>query len=151
MKAATALLVLASHLALAHVATAQESPDSRSRRVDTLFARLNARPSPGVAIAVVRDGKVLLRAGYGMANLEDRVPITPSTVFDIASVSKQFTDWLAMLVEQGKVKLTDDIRMYIPELPKLDETITIDHLLHHTSGLRDWPGTLGVPGGAWMT
>jgi CubicO group peptidase (beta-lactamase class C family) len=147
MKAALALLILASHLTLVHGATAQDSLDARSRRVDALFTRFNQRPSPGLAIAVVHDGKVLLRKGYGLANMEDRVPITSSTVFDIASVSKQFAGLaVAMLVEQGKVRLTDDIRTYIPELPKLDQVITIDHLLHHTSGLRDWPGTLGVAG-----
>lgn len=147
MKAATALLVLASHLTLVHSAHSQGSADPRARRVDALFTRFNQRPSPGLAIAVVRDGKVLLRKGYGLANLEDRVPITPSTVFDIASVSKQFAGLaVAMLVEQGKVRLTDDIRTHIPELPKLEHTITVDHLLHHTSGLRDWPGTLGVAG-----
>jgi CubicO group peptidase (beta-lactamase class C family) len=147
MKVATALLVLVSHLTPVHGAHSQDSADPRARQIDALFTRFNARPSPGLAIAVVRDGKVLLRKGYGLANLEDRVPITPSTVFDIASVSKQFAGLaVAMLVEQGKVRLTDDIRTYIPELPKLEHTITVDHLLHHTSGLRDWPGTLGVSG-----
>jgi len=148
MKAfATAFLVLTSHLVLAHAATAQANQDPQARRVDALFARFNERPSPGLAVAVVRDGKLLLSKGYGLANLEDRVPITSSTVFDIASVSKQFAGLaVAMLVEQGKVRLTDDIRKYIPELPDMGQTITVDHLLHHTSGLRDWPGTLGVAG-----
>jgi len=148
MKASAAvLLVLTSHLILTHAATAQASQDPQARRVDALFARFNERPSPGLAVAVVRDGKLLLSTGYGLANLEDRVPITSSTVFDIASVSKQFAGLaVAMLVEQGKVRLTDDIRKYIPELPDMGQTITVDHLLHHTSGLRDWPGTLGVAG-----
>ena len=134
-------------LPLAGGVSAQATQDARVARVDALFARFNRTPSPGLAIAVVHDGKVILRKGYGMANLEDRVPITPATVFDIASVSKQFAGLaIAMLVEQGKVKLTDDIRKHIPELPDIGQTITVDHLLHHTSGMRDWPGTLAVAG-----
>jgi CubicO group peptidase (beta-lactamase class C family) len=120
---------------------------SLERRVDSLFASYTQGATPGVAIAVVRDGRMLLSKGYGLASLEHRVPITPATVFDVASVSKQFTGLaVAMLVEQGRVKLTDDIRKYIPELGDVGHTITIDHLLHHTSGLRDWPGTLALAG-----
>jgi CubicO group peptidase (beta-lactamase class C family) len=120
---------------------------SLERRVDSLFASYTRGATPGVAIAVVRDGRMLLSKGYGLASLEHRVPITPTTVFDVASVSKQFTGLaVAMLVEQGRVKLTDDIRKYIPELGDVGHTITIDHLLHHTSGLRDWPGTLALAG-----
>ena len=126
---------------------AQDSRDPYGSRVDALFADLNRKPSPGLAIAVVRDGKVVLRRGYGLASIEHRVPITPSTVFDIASLSKQFTGLaVAMLVSEGKIKLSDDIRKYIPELPDFGRPITIDHLLRHTSGLRDWPGTLSVAG-----
>ena len=118
-----------------------------AQRVDPLFSQYNNSASPGLVIAVVRDGKVLLSKGYGLANLEYRVPITSSTVFDVASVSKQFTGLaVAMLVEQGKISLSDDIRKYIPELHPMGPTITINHLLHHTSGLRDWPATLAVAG-----
>jgi CubicO group peptidase (beta-lactamase class C family) len=100
-----------------------------------------------VAVVVVRDGEVLLRKGYGSANLEYQLPITPSTVFDIASVSKQFAGLaISMLVEAGEISLDDDVRDYISELPDFGPTITIDHLVHHTSGLRDWPGTLAVAG-----
>lgn len=131
-------------------ATAQSSPASLERRVDSLFAKLNTTESPGAAVVVVKDGKVVLRKGYGMANLEHKVPITPTTVFDIASVSKQFAGMaIAMLVKQGKISLKDDIRKYIPELPQFGHTITVDHLVHHTSGIRDWPGTLALAG--WVT
>src|SRR3546814_5653099 len=82
-----------------------------------------------------------------MANLEHKVPVTPETVFDVASVSKQFTGMaIAMLVEEGTISLKDDIRKYIPEMPQFDDTITVGHLVHHTSGLRDWPGTLALAG-----
>lgn len=129
------------------VALAQDTPDPRASRVDALFAHLNGAPSPGLAVAVVRDGKVILRRGYGLASIEHRAPITPSTVFDIASAAKQFTGLaVAMLISEGKIKLGDDIRTYIPELPDLGRRITVDHLLHHTSGVRDWPGALLVGG-----
>ena len=128
-------------------AAAQNTRDPYASRVDALFADLNRKSSPGLAIAVVRDGKVILRRGYGLASIEHRVPITPATVFDIASLSKQFTGLaVAMLVSEGRIKLSDDIRKYIPELPDFGRPITIDHLLRHTSGLRDWPGTLSVAG-----
>jgi CubicO group peptidase (beta-lactamase class C family) len=120
---------------------------SQERRVDSLFAEHTRGLQPGLALAVVRDGKVLITRGYGYANLEHKVPITPSTVFDVASVSKQFAGLAAaMLITEGRVKLTDDIRTYVPELAKLERPVTIDHLLHHTSGYRDWPGTLSLAG-----
>ena len=120
---------------------------SQAQRVDSLFFQYNEGGSPGLAVAAVRDSKVIFRKGYGLANLEYGIPITPSTVFDVASVSKQFTGLaVAMLVEQGKISLNDDIRKYIPELQQAAGTITINHLLHHTSGLRDWPATLAVAG-----
>ena len=119
----------------------------QTARVDSLFAEHSRGLTPGLAVAVVRDGKVVLTKGYGYANLEHRVPITPATVFDVASVSKQFAGLaVAMLVGEGRVKLTDDIRKYIPELGDVGHTVTIDHLLHHTSGYRDWPGTLSLAG-----
>lgn len=143
MLAAGALL-LASQL---RAASAQDAPDPRAARADALFAGLNRTPSPGLAFAVVHDGKVVLRRGYGLASVEHRVPITPETVFDTASVSKQFTGMaVALLVSEGKVRTSDDIRTYIPELPNFGQRITVGHLLHHTSGLRDWPGALRVGG-----
>jgi len=135
------------------VATVNASPaigkaqNPREDKVDKLFAELNNPESPGIAVLVVRDGKVLLRKGYGMANLEHQSPITPETVFDIASISKQFCGMaISMLIEQGKIILQDDIHKYIPELHDFGHTITIDHLLHHMSGIRDWPGTLALAG-----
>jgi CubicO group peptidase (beta-lactamase class C family) len=126
---------------------AGQQPGTLERRVDSLFARFSRNETPGVAVAVVRDGRVILSKGYGLANLEHRIPITSSTAFDVASVSKQFTGLaVAMLVEQGRIKLSDDIRKYIPELGDVGHTVTIDHLVHHTSGYRDWPGSLALAG-----
>lgn len=145
-----------SLLALALVANAALSPATSvalaqdvnaGRAVQSLFSQYNEGTRPGLAVAVVRDGKMVFANGYGMANLEHRVRITPATVFDVASVSKQFTGLaIAMLEEQGRLSLTDDVRKYIPELGDVGYTITIDHLVHHTSGLRDWPGSLSLAG-----
>lgn len=127
-------------------AHAQATPEL-SRRADSLLRVFSTGDAPGLAVAVVRDGKVLYSKGQGYANLEHRIPITSSTVFDVASVSKQFAGLaVAMLVQQGKVALSDDIRKYIPELQVMPKPITVNHLLHHTSGMRDWPGTLGLAG-----
>jgi CubicO group peptidase (beta-lactamase class C family) len=116
-------------------------------KVDKLFSHLDEPLSPGVAVVVVKDGEVVHMKGYGHANLEYQIPVTPSTVFDIASISKQFAGIaIAMLVEEGAISLDDDVRTYIPELPDFGHVITIDHLVHHTSGIRDWPGTLAVAG-----
>ncbi len=93
---------------------------------------------PGAAVAVMKDGKIVFSKGYGYADLESDRPITPSTIFHVASVSKQFTAFaIAMLADQGKLSLDDDIRKYLPELHDFGQTITINHLVHHTSGLRD--------------
>jgi CubicO group peptidase (beta-lactamase class C family) len=139
---ALAALTLAPHVSAAQDMAAVE------RSVDSIFAGIaGGGVRPGVAVSVVRDGRVLLSKGYGYADLEHRVPITGATVFDMASVSKQFTGLaIAMLVEQGRIRLADDVRRYIPELEIPGQTITIGHLVHHTSGLRDWPGTLGLAG-----
>ncbi len=121
--------------------------DPLGARVDSMFWQYNRVDSPGWAVLVVDDGEIILNRGYGMANLEHEVPITSSTVFDIASVSKQFAGMaISMLIERGDISLDDDVRQYIPELPDFGHTITIRHLVHHISGLRDWPGTLAVAG-----
>ena len=99
--------------------------------------------SPGCALGVYRDGKVIYARGYGLGNIEEKVPITTDSVFDIGSVSKQFTAASIVLLEkQGRLRLDDDVRKYIPELPdysrKVGQKITILQLLNHTSGLRDY-------------
>lgn len=125
----------------------QTRADSLSSAIDALFAEWDRPDSPGAAVLVVRDGVALYREGYGSANLEHQIPITPASVFDIASVSKQFAGLaIAMLVERGKVALDADVRRYVPEVPDFGHTITIRHLVHHTSGIRDWPGALAVAG-----
>ncbi|RYE04312.1 MAG: serine hydrolase [Sphingomonadales bacterium] len=115
----------------------QASPPARAD-MDGLFARWATATSPGCAVGVEgRDG-VTFKA-YGMADLEHGIANTPETVFEAGSVSKQFTAaGILLLAQEGRLKLDDDIRKYLPELPDYGKTITIDHLLTHTSGLRDW-------------
>lgn len=116
----------------------EDSATTTNGKVDQLFAPWDKNDSPGAAIAVVRNGKIIYKKGYGIANLEYDVPITPSTIFHMASVSKQFTAYAAaVLAQQGKLSLLDDIRQYLPEVPDFDKKITIKQLIHHTSGLRD--------------
>ena len=115
--------------------------------VDQLFAEWNRSDSPGAALAVIRGGEIVYKHGYGSANLEYDIPITTRTIFDIASVSKQFAAFaITTLSHNGKLSLDDDIRVYLPDVPDFGYTITIRHLLHHTSGLRDWVQSLVIAG-----
>lgn len=105
--------------------------------VDRIFQRYAAPGSPGCAIAVVRDGQMLYKQGYGLANLEHNVPNLPSTVFNIGSAAKQFTAFgIALLEAEGRISLDDDVRTHLPELWDFGHVITLRHLVHHTSGLR---------------
>jgi CubicO group peptidase (beta-lactamase class C family) len=107
-------------------------------RVEQLFAQWDKPDSPGCALAVMRRGEIIYKRGIGVANLEYGIPITPATIFHVASVSKQFTAFaLALLALEGRLSLDDDARKHIPELPDFGATITLRHLVHHTSGLRD--------------
>ena len=107
-------------------------------KIDSIFARFDHRDSPGCIVGVSRAGKVVFEKGYGMADLERDVPITPASIFHVASISKQFTAMAILLLEQqGKLSIEDDVRKYIPELPDYGKRITLRHLLQHTSGIRD--------------
>ncbi len=123
--------------------------DDRTDEVDKLFSQWDKSGSPGCALAIVQDGRIIYKKGYGLANLENDVPITPKSVFYIGSVSKQFVSFcIALLVQEGKLSLDDDIRKYVPEMPDYGTPITIRHLIHHTSGLRDYlelEGIAGIP------
>jgi CubicO group peptidase (beta-lactamase class C family) len=106
--------------------------------VDAVFAAFDRAGSPGCALGVVRDGSIVYQRGYGYANLDYAIPNAPHMVFYVGSVSKQFTAAsMVLLAADGLVGLDDDVRRYIPELPDYGRTITIRHLVHHTSGLRD--------------
>ena len=121
--------------------TAQTPPpaDELAKKVDAFLAQWDRDDLPGCAVGAVKDGKLVYKRGFGMANLDYDVPNTPSTLFNLASVSKQFTAAsIALLAQQGKLSLDDDVRKYVPELPKYADTITLRHLIHHTSGIRDY-------------
>jgi CubicO group peptidase (beta-lactamase class C family) len=116
-------------------------------KVDAVFKKWNKPDSPGCAVGIYQDGKIAYEHGYGMADLNNDVPITPATVFHVASMSKQFTAMsIMLLVQQGKLSLDDDVHRYIPELPDFGQKITIAHLLHHTSGMRDQWSLLEMAG-----
>ena len=120
-------------------ARANRPGDKITSAVDEVFADLTKPGSPGCALGVYRDGAIVYAKGYGLANLEENVPITPASVFDIGSTSKQFTAASILLLEkQRKLSVNDDVRNYIPELPDYGKKIKILHLLNHTSGLRDY-------------
>ncbi len=121
------------------LAAAREEPPSLPQRVDALFAEWNRPDSPGCAVGVIREGRLVHAAGYGRANLDHEIPITPTTVFDIGSTSKQFTAVAILLLEQdGLLSIDDPARKYLAELPEYQRPLTIRHLLNHTSGIRDY-------------
>jgi len=112
--------------------------DSVVRRIDAVFTQYGP-DGPGCALGVFQNGRIALAKGYGLANIEYGAPITPQTPFIMGSVSKQFTAAaIALLVEQGRISLDDDVRKYVPELPDYGKRVTIDNLVHHTSGVRDF-------------
>lgn len=116
------------------------------QRIDQLFSRWN-NATPGVSVAIERDGKIIYHKAFGLADLEHNVPNTTATIFEAGSVSKQFTAAsILLLAQEGKLSLDDDVRKYVPELPVYDKTITIRHLMNHTSGLKDW-GSVGALSG----
>lgn len=118
-----------------------------STRIDSIFRKFNRNDCPGCAVAVMNAGNIIFEKGYGMANLEHSIPITSTTVFDVASVSKQFTAFaIALLVKKGKLSLDDNVQKYVPELPEFSKPITIRHLVHHSSGLRDYGALLIMTG-----
>ncbi|MEO1654485.1 MAG: serine hydrolase domain-containing protein, partial [Bacteroidota bacterium] len=110
----------------------------KNNEVDALFEKYNNADTPGMAVSVIKDGQVIYQKGFGMANLEYGIPITEKTKFHVASLSKQFTAFMILKLEdEGLLSIQDDVRKYIPELPDYGETITINHLLTHSSGLRE--------------
>lgn len=107
--------------------------------IDEVFASWDRPGLPGCALAVTQDGRLVYSRGYGYANLDYDIPITPQTVFDVGSVTKQFVAAsISMLELEGKLSLDDDVRKWLPELPDYGRPITLRHMIYHTSGLRDY-------------
>jgi CubicO group peptidase (beta-lactamase class C family) len=137
-------------LFLAFSASAQDGgkdANSLNAKVDAIFAQYDKPDSPGYALGVIKDGKLVYARGYGMANLEHGVPNGPNLVYDIGSTSKQFTAASVLLLAQrGKLSLDDDVRKHVPELTAYQKPITIRNLLHHTSGVRDYTTLFSLAG-----
>jgi CubicO group peptidase (beta-lactamase class C family) len=149
------LLIVVATLTLAMSARQADTPEAAkppsaaelASKADKVFEKFNSTMTPGCALSVIRSGKIVYKRGYGMADLDHDVPIRPETVFHVASISKQFTDAsIVLLAREGKLSLDDDVRKYVPELPDFGTPITIRHLIHHTSGLRDQWSLLGLAG-----
>lgn len=126
---------------------AQEASSVRIAAIDSIFTRFDGTRTPGCAVGVSDAHAIILERAYGMADLEHDVANTAETIFEPGSVSKQFTAAAAILLAlDGAISLEDDVRKYFPELPDYGETITVRHLLNHTSGLRDWGSVAGIEG-----
>lgn len=149
-RSAVAGILFCMAVPLSGGALAQESAPADSAalaRLDALFAKWNSKDSPGCAVAVSRNGQAIATRAYGMADLEKAVPATPDSIYEAGSDSKQFTAAaILMLAREGKLSLDDDIRKYLPELPAYSAPVTIRHMLHHTSGLRDWGSVAAIEG-----
>lgn len=116
-------------------------------QIDSLFADYGKKRTPGISIGVVQNGKYMVSRDYGMADIEHRISVSDSTVFNLASVSKQFTAFAILLLEhEGKLSLEDDVHKYIPELYDYRNKITLRQLADHTSGLRSHLQLLGLKG-----
>ena len=139
-------LLLAFFIFLVFSSSAQLSL-LQNNQIDSLFLEWNTPNHPGGAVGIMKDGKTVFSKAYGLASLEYLVPNNNGTIFNLASVSKQFTAMGIVLLElQGKLSIEDDIRKYLPEIPDFGKPITISHMLHHTSGLRSLHALLGMAG-----
>ncbi|HYG65843.1 MAG TPA: serine hydrolase [Thermoanaerobaculia bacterium] len=141
---AFALTLILTAAAVAPAVAAADSPDVAA--IDRYLTAAYAANEPGAAVLVKRGDEVLLRKGYGMANLELGVPIQPDMTFELGSLTKQFTSAaILMLAEQGKLSVEDEVTRYLPDFPTHGRKITLEHLLTHTSGI---PSYTGLPD--WM-
>lgn len=147
-KIITAVLSITSFAAAVFGQAAQTpSDDEAAKKTDAFLAQWDKNDLPGCGVGAVRDGKLVYKRAFGMANLDYDVANTTTTLFNLASASKPFTAMsIALLAQQGKLSLDDDIRKYVPEMPKYNETVTIRHLLYHTSGIREYQALIFFSG-----
>jgi CubicO group peptidase (beta-lactamase class C family) len=147
MKAGIGAVCLIAALVIGWSAARADEAQDRSAQVDALFKQWDSATSPGCALSIMKDGHIVYERGYGMADLDHDVKITPASVFHVASVSKQFTAAsILMLANDGKLSLDDEARKYVPQLPDFGVPVTIRQLMHHTSGLRDQWDLLAIAG-----
>lgn len=131
-------------VALLLLSCAFVSPAHADEVDQIVLTQMQKRHIPGAAVAVIRNGKIIKVKGYGLANVELNVPVTTSTVFEIGSVTKQFTaSAIMMLVQEGKIALDDSISKYLEGLPEAWSAVTVHHLLTHTSGVKNYTGLSG--------
>jgi CubicO group peptidase (beta-lactamase class C family) len=124
-----------------------QAPDDFASKVDAIFASWDSTATPGCAVGLSDQGRIVLERAYGMADLEHLVANRPDTIFEAGSVSKQFTAAAVLLLAQeGRLSLDDEARKYVPELPHDGTPLTIRNLLQHTSGLRDWGNIAAMAG-----
>jgi CubicO group peptidase (beta-lactamase class C family) len=145
LKILAVAVVLAA--AMSSAAAPQASGPAWAAQVDRVFQAWDRADSPGCALGVFQNGQIAYAHGYGSADLEHDAAITPGTVFYVGSLSKQFTAMaVALAIQQGALAYDDSIRKYLPELPAYADDIKVSHLLHHTSGLRDYNTLLSIAG-----
>jgi CubicO group peptidase (beta-lactamase class C family) len=134
MKRAIVAIIVFACCAIVEAQT--PTPTELGNRVDALAGKMLSRPLAGISVAVAHDGQVVFARGYGMANLEHTVAVTPETVFHIASISKNILAAVVLqLVDEGKLNLDDDVTKYVPEAPTHGRKVTVRQLLNHTSGI----------------
>lgn len=140
------ILAIGGGLLLPTVASAEIGPD-KIARLDTVFAQWSDVTSPGCAVSVAQRGEKVAERVYGAADLDLGIKAGIDSIYEAGSASKQFTAAaVILLARDGKLQLDDDIRKYLPELPDYGERITIRHMIHHVSGLRDWGGVSVIDG-----
>lgn len=125
----------------------QYGQSKESTAVDSLFAEWDKTDTPGCAIGIIKDGEMIYSNGYGIGDLEHDISLSPSSIFYIGSVSKQFVTFCILLLEeQGKINLDNKIQKYLPDFPEYGSSLTIRHFIHHTSGVRDFLTLLDLKG-----
>jgi len=144
---ARALTALAGTLLVVGCAPDRPLSPALARGIDAVFADMDRPGSPGATVSVIRDGEIVFSRGYGYAQIEHGVPVTPTTVFHVASVSKQFTAMaVTMLAAEGALSLDDPVQRHLDFVPHFEHPTTVRQLIHHTSGIRDQWQLLGISG-----
>lgn len=127
--------------------TSIASADNWRKQIDEVYERWDSTEKPGVMLSIIQDGEVVHSRGFGMANVQKQIPIDENSLFNLASISKQFTAAaITLLVLDKKLSFEDDVRVFCPYLPNYPRTITVEHLIHHTSGLPDVFGVIEQQG-----
>ncbi|MDT0607136.1 serine hydrolase domain-containing protein [Croceitalea rosinachiae] len=124
--------------------------DVTAEQIDAIFSQWDTQTKPGIAVGILNDGEIVYTKGYGLANLEHQIPISSKTRFHIGDIAKEFTVYALLLLEQrGEFSLQDDIRKYLPKLKSFPYPISIQQLIHHTSGLNNLEVSKALAG--WRT